>query len=191
MDDTRSDEALVELYRQFNDQSALAALLTRYQEPLWHYARKIGWCKDTNFIDDVCQEILLAIFEHIDRFKPFGPGSFRAWAYLLAQHKTLKANEHRAREPITFSDRYPEEFPDDLADLRPPDTDYHQVSVRLDKVLARLTSEERELFRLLSEDKDYPAIQKVPPFDKYPLAALRQKTCRLRRFLVTLIKEEK
>jgi len=192
LEDNRSDEALIELYRQFNDQEALETLLTRYKEPLWRYVRSISWYnKDKPFIDDICQEILLIIFRRIDKFRPVGPGSFKAWVYLLAQHKTYKANERRAARPTNLSARYPEEFPDDLADIRPPDRDYHELQVRLDKILSHLSPEEQQLFTLISEDKNYKEIHEIPPFNQDTPENLRQKICRLRKFLLSLDKEEK
>lgn len=188
MDDSRSDEALIELYRQFGDKEALEVLLTRYQEPLWHYARQLSWYyKDKSFIDDIRQEILLTIAQRIDKFNPVGPGSFKAWVYLLTQHKTFKANERRRSQPILLSQVYPEEFPDDLADRRPQARDYRKLQTRLDKVLSHLSEEERQLFTLLSENKTYEEIARIKPFDKYKdnLPALRQKICRLRKFLLS------
>lgn len=185
-----ADEKLIGLYRTLNDAEALNALLKRYKEPLWNYIRYLTWHKkDKSFIDEICQEVLLTIFERVLNFISAGPGSFKSWAYLIAQHKTLKAHDRiKSRITIPFSEIYQEEIPEDIMAIKPEGTNYARLQAELDKALALLTPEEQILFKLLSEEKQYDEIVKIPPFDKYKddPANLRQKICRLRKFVLSL-----
>jgi RNA polymerase sigma factor (sigma-70 family) len=193
-EDNRTDEALIEAHYA-GDETALTILCQRYLEPLWNHARYMSWSKDKSFIDDIQQQTMVTILEDIEneKFKPTGQaGSFRAWAYDICRRVTLAANQRRRIEAIPLSERYPEEFPQDLVDTNPTITDYHEENQLLDRVLSWLSEEERQLFILLSQKVPYNKIIAIPPFDKYKdkPELLRQKACRLRKYIVALMKEK-
>jgi len=182
----RSDEQLVTDDLAGN-KDALDILLTRYQEPIWHYLRWKSWYKkDKSYLDDIRQNVLVVIVKRIreGKFTDKTEGSFKKWVDRIAQLEILKSDENHWHEPAVISTVYPEALPADIAKVSPQASDYHQISARLDKVLSYLSEEERQL--LLLSDKDYNEIHKIPPFDKYKLPNLRQKICRLRRFVISL-----
>lgn len=188
------DEALIEAYCA-GDKTALDILCQRYLEPIWNHARYLSWSKDKSFIDDIQQQTIVVILQGIktDKFKPAGVGSFKAWAYAICRRTTLAANQRRKIQARPLSERYPEDLPDNLVDTSPVTTDYHEDSQLLEKVLSWLSEEEHQLFILLSQNISYNKIIAIPPFDKYKdkPELLRQKACRLRKYLVALMKEEK
>jgi len=180
-----TDEGLVEAYR-LGEASALDGLFKRY-EPRWrNLVLYLSWRKDASFIDDIIQLILVAIWKGIIKggFDP-GKGSFKQWAEGIGRNICQAENRKDRRQPQPLSEMYPEEFPDDLV-ATGPDTstmDLERSKARLDKIWKLLTPEEQELFRLMSQDKTYKDIQRIPLFNKYTLVNLRRKVCDLREFL--------
>ncbi len=194
LEDNRSDEALIEAYRA-GDKTALDTLCRRYLEPIWNRARYLSWSKDKSFIDDIQQQTIAVILQNIENkeFKPAGIGSFKAWVYAICRRTTLAANQRRKIQAKPLSERYPENLPDNLVDTSPVATDYHEDNQLLEKVLSWLSEEERQLFILLSQNIGYNKIIAIPPFDKYKdkPELLRQKACRLRKYVIALLKEER
>ncbi|MFH1231307.1 MAG: RNA polymerase sigma factor [Planctomycetota bacterium] len=191
--DKRSDEELVKAFLD-GDGSALDILLERYQEIIWYYARRLSHYKDDAFIDDIRQQVLMGIFKDLnDRaFKPAEAGSFRNWVHTIIRHKCINANKHLKYQPEPISQLFPDELPD-IIDERTIDSGEDDIrDDRVEKVLARLNDEERLLLRFMAEHKPYEEIVKIKPFDKYKdnLPTLRQKTCRLRRYLIELYKNK-
>jgi len=205
--DTRSDEQLVTAFLAGSPacqavtsvagrETALDTLLDRYQEPLWRYAYKISHYRDKSFIDDIRQRSLIAIFQGLKtgRFDP-AKGTFKDWAYGICHTVCLDENQKYERHAQVLSERYPLEFPDDILDERAkaPDVAVEEAeeSDRISRVLLELSEEDRALCQLaLIEDKSYEEIARSKPFERYRnrLPALRQKTCALRKHLVSLLK---
>lgn len=186
MEDTRSDEALVEAYRA-GDESALNILFERWTRPLWFYLAKTSFFRDDAYLDDLAQDILLIVFDEIKsgKFTPqVGAGSFKRWLYTVAYLETLRQDKKRRRATRPISQVYPEEptgMPADILTKRPTKTrDYDRTKRRLNKVLSELSLEEQKLMRLVSE-KSYKEIQKDPDFAKYSLDYLMRKVYIIRQ----------
>lgn len=189
--DTRCDEDLVSSFLA-GEPAALEQLLDRYQEYIWRYALRLSHYKDEPFIDDIRQQVLVTIFKDLKAgaFKPSGQGSFRAWVHLIIRHRCIKANERFRRQPEPISQLFPDEMPD-IPDERITEPDEDAIKDdRVERVLARLNDEERLLLRLMAENKSYQEMQEVEQFTKYTPANLRQKTCRLRKYLIQLYKNK-
>jgi len=185
-----SDETLVRDYLA-GDSRASESLIRRYQVHLWYHARGVSLYKDKSFIDEIIQLTLIAIIKGIwdGGFSLSRTEPFKSWAYRVCRNICLAENRKYYRQPKSLSEMYPEELPDHLTRVRPEGRDYHNLSAELDKVLTKLSQEERQLISLVIKHKTYKVIQKIEPFDKYSLATLRQKVCRLRRFMIQLRKE--
>lgn len=185
-----SDETLIRDYLE-GDSRAIESLIRRYQTPLWYYARGVSWYKDKSFIDEIIQLTLTAIIKGIQdgEFSLSRPEPFKSWAYQVCQNICWNENKKYAHQPKHISQMYPEELPDHLTRIRPAGREYHNLSTELDKVLTKLSPEERQLISLVIQNKTYKVIQKIEPFDKYSLEMLRQKVCRLRRLMIQLRKE--
>lgn len=186
-----TDETLVRDFQQ-GDNGALESLFRSYQEPLWRYARRLSWYRDKSFIDDIRQQVFETILEGIKKGE-FDPrkGSFQGWAYGICKNICREENRNYRRQPRALSERYPEEMPDELIQVGPEAGEYHESSDQLEKLLPRLSPEDRQLMFLVGEHKDYNEIQQTPLFNKYSLTTLRQKVCRIRQWLIRLMKEER
>lgn len=186
-----TDETLVRDFQQ-GDTGALESLFRSYQEPLWRYARRLSWNRDKSFIDDIRQQVFETILEGIKKGE-FDPrkGSFQGWAYGICKNICREENRNYRRQPGALSERYPEDVPDELIQVGPEAGEYHESSDQLEKLLPRLSPEDRQLMFLVGEHKDYNEIQQTPLFNKYSLTTLRQKVCRIRQWLIRLMKEER
>lgn len=189
--DPRSDEQLFVAFLA-GEEPAFTELFNRYDEPVWRYAWNQSWHRDKPTVDALRQEVLLRTFKGIKngKFNSKEPGSFKNWIYEICRNVCKESNRQFKRREQPLSERYPDAFPDDIADPRPEPADYDQTQSALDKALAELPDEDRQLLMLIAENKTYEEIHQIPPFDKDSPANLRQKTCRLRRVLVVLLKKK-
>lgn len=77
------------------DEHALAALVRRYESPLYNYARKyLGRAEDA---EEVFQETFLRVYRHRGRFKEGRP--FRPWLYRIATNLCRDRLRYRGRRP--------------------------------------------------------------------------------------------
>ncbi|MFH0887813.1 MAG: sigma-70 family RNA polymerase sigma factor [Planctomycetota bacterium] len=182
------DEKLVSAYLE-GDGSALDILLDRYQKRIWNLSLSLSFNKEKSFIDDISQEVLLRMFKRIREFTNQGEGSFRKWVYQLCRNVCKESNRRLGHRQTPLSELYPENLPDYLNTVRPePAYERTAVNDKVADLLSRLTEEERRLIMLLYEHKTYEQIQQIQPFGKYTIETLRQKTCRLRKYLIQLYK---
>jgi RNA polymerase sigma-70 factor (ECF subfamily) len=191
-EDQRSDEQLIQAYFE-GERGALDILIQRYHAPLWNYIRHNSWNKrDKTFIDDILQKAFLIVIRELkqERFHPKGPGSFRSWIYQICQNICWIDNKNQSHQPKLISERYPEELPENLIDLRPIEKDEPSDNAEFKMALARLEEEDRRLL-LLKTENSYEKIHQMSPYDQIELPELRQKVCRLRKYIIHLIKEIK
>jgi RNA polymerase sigma factor (sigma-70 family) len=193
-----SDEELVAA-SQAGDESALNILFERYAKPLWGYlARTSFFAKDTAYLDDLAQDILVIVFEEIKsgKFVPAGAGSFKGWLYTVAHLETLRHDKQRRRTHIPISQLYPEEptgIPDDILAYRPTETkDYEGINQRLNEVLSQLSLEEQKLMRLVSQGEageKYKPVLADPFFSQYSLEYLMRKVYLIRQKIARRLKQ--
>jgi RNA polymerase sigma factor (sigma-70 family) len=81
------------------DRAAFGELVRRHERPVRAYlARLLG---DLHAADDVAQEVFMASFRSLDRYR--GSGDFRSWLLGTAHHKAvslLRSRAHRRTEPV-------------------------------------------------------------------------------------------
>jgi len=189
MTDKITDEQLV---KAFLDGSSAASdtLLERYQTPIWRLAETLSFTKDKPTIDDLSQEFWLRVFKRIREFTDQGPGSFKAWLYQICRNVCKESNRKLGRRPTPLSQVYPANLPDYLNTVR-PEPSYDRTDMdRVKELLGELSEDDLKLLLLLYENTPYGEIVKIPPFEEYQdnLPLLRQRTCRLRRYLIELYK---
>lgn len=187
MNDTRSDEVLVEAYWQ-GEREALEILLTRYLTPIMGHLLSISFFKNEPYLDDIRQKILLTVSNELRRkggFVPRGEGSFKKWIYRIAYFKCINSDKKRRKDSKTISEVFPQEptgFPDDLIlQVKPQSSDYERARLKLQEVTKFLTPEELKLMRLVSERKPYKEIIKEPEFSKFSLDYLKRKVYYIRK----------
>lgn len=81
------------------DRAAFGELVRQHERPVRAYlARLLG---DLHAADDVAQEVFMASFRSLDRYR--GAGEFRSWLLATAHHKAvslLRSRAHRRLEPV-------------------------------------------------------------------------------------------
>jgi RNA polymerase sigma factor (sigma-70 family) len=186
MDDPRSDEALIEAYRQ-GQTEALNTLFKRYLEPLRFFLLKHTWFRDDAHLDDLIQEIFKIAFIRIKEgaFQPAGTDSFKRYLYKIASIECKKQDIDRAGQPVTFSQRFPLVSPiraaDELVALPPTTPDHERRYKKLIRALKSLSGEEIRLLLLVNRKITYKEIITHPLFSKYSLAYLKLKIYNIRQ----------
>ena len=84
------NRAMRDFYAQFGGQ--LTAVCSRY-------------ITDDHDVQDVMQDAMLSIIEHIDNFKYHGKGSLRAWATRIVVNQALNFIKAKRRQNDTFADK--------------------------------------------------------------------------------------
>lgn len=84
------NRAMRDFYAQFGGQ--LAAVCSRY-------------VTQDNDVQDVMQDAMISIIEHIDNFKYHGKGSLRAWATRIVVNQALNFIKAKRRQNDTFADK--------------------------------------------------------------------------------------
>ncbi len=97
-DPATDDAALIAAYRR-GDDTALGALVTRYQAQTYRLA--LGILASREEAEDATQEALIAMFSSFPRFR--GDSRFSTWLYRLTLNTCLKRKQRRTRareEPL-------------------------------------------------------------------------------------------
>jgi RNA polymerase sigma-70 factor (ECF subfamily) len=92
--DPRTDEQLLEAYRQ-GDRASFAALVARYQRELFHFL--VRFLGDRAAAEDVFQESFLQVHQSADQFDP--SRRFRPWLFTIAANKARDLIRSQARRP--------------------------------------------------------------------------------------------
>ncbi|MDI6789045.1 MAG: sigma-70 family RNA polymerase sigma factor [Planctomycetota bacterium] len=183
LDDPRSDEALIELYR-CGDNTALDILVNRYYDRIGFFLQRTN----PNNLEDIRQKIFLKVMELLraGKFIPAGPGTFRSWLYETARNICHEEEREYAKQPKTLGKQLLDAIPSDLESTRPVEEieeTVESISAEAERILSTLSQEEQLLLRMVSEGKSYKEIQATEPFTKYTLPNLRRKACDIRKYL--------
>jgi len=110
----RSDRELVaEVLRK--DRKATAEFVARCADSVYGYVRH-RLIPRTDLVDDLVQEIFLAAWENLDRFR--GDSPLRNWLLGIARHKVEDHYRKRLRElPLEDEEERLENSPSDVPDL--------------------------------------------------------------------------
>ena len=139
---TETDEHLAARARG-GEESAFAALVRRYEQPLYAYARRLlGQTADA---EDVFQETFLRVFQHLDLYDTARP--FRPWLYQIATNLCRDRLRYRMRRPTLSLDASPVDTADARATPRARAT-ARERAARLETALAALSPKHREVFLL-------------------------------------------
>lgn len=89
----------VEIIRQVlaGNHEQYALLVERYQEPLWHFLRRVLLSEQDVF--DCAQEALIAAYRNLWRYSE--KHTFRAWLYTIARNKAMDSLRQRQRARTT------------------------------------------------------------------------------------------
>lgn len=150
--DGASDEALMVRVKA-GDDAALAVLVCRYEQPLFHFARHmLGNAADA---EDVFQETFLRVHQHRRRF--WGNAAFKPWVYRIATNLCKDRLRYRHRRP-ELQPGGASDLPDPMANLPAsgvaPDVAAvaAERAARMRSALASLGMKHRAVFLLAHEE---------------------------------------
>lgn len=93
----KSDLELVEATRGNGDQQAFAALIKRYERPLYNFILRM--MSNPSEAEELFQETFLRIYKNLDSFR--GGASFSPWAYRIAHNLCIDALRRPGRKIFT------------------------------------------------------------------------------------------
>jgi RNA polymerase sigma-70 factor (ECF subfamily) len=143
-------------------------LVLRYQRPLF---RMVANLVDHSMVEDLVQDIFLAVFENIQRFDS-KRGSFRTWIYRIARNRALNARKKK-REQLF------EQAPV-IADIRNPSHDLmlKEAFACLDRALSSLKFQDRVIFVLAElEELSYAEIAQI---ENLALGTVKSRLARIK-----------
>jgi RNA polymerase sigma-70 factor (ECF subfamily) len=156
-----SDEALMSAYRA-GDVRAFERLLARHERPIWNFLRRS--VRDPVLAEDLLQEVFLRVVKSADDWK--GNAKVSTWLYTIARNlcvdqarravhrkaASLDGPAHGAdpETTATLHDRIPSSAAS--ADAQLAD---REARVRIDRAVAALPDEQREVF-LMREVMEMP-----------------------------------
>jgi RNA polymerase sigma-70 factor, ECF subfamily len=155
-----SDEQLMRAYRA-GDVRAFELLVARHERPVWGFLRRsVG---DPTLAEDLLQEVFLRVVKARDEWK--GESKFSTWVYAIARNLCIDQSRravHRDAASLDGPSRRNDDRGDTLHDhVASQKRDAEglasdgQLRERLDEAIARLPSEQREVF-LMRETMDMP-----------------------------------
>jgi len=132
------------------DPHAFDRILERYQKPLYGYI--LGTVRDPSAAADLFQEVFMKLLEILDRYEE--RGHLRAWLFTTAHHlvadhfrgihgDALQSLDATGEDTFSAAERMPSPQPGPEAVALAG-----ELRERLETALARLSSEQREVFLL-------------------------------------------
>ena len=120
---------------QRKDRKATAEFVARYFRAVYSYVRR-RLIPRTDLVDDLVQEVFLAAWEGVDKFR--GDAPLRSWLLGIARHKVEDHYRRRLRElQLQDEAEEPREEPPALHDLEEA-LEKRQVSQRIREILMSL-----------------------------------------------------
>lgn len=92
------DETLIEHYRQNKDKSLLDMLLHRNFDRVYRFVASM--VQDRNAVDDLVQDVFLAVIKNLDGFRR--DSRFSTWVYRIAANRTYRYFETNSAKPIVY-----------------------------------------------------------------------------------------
>ena len=164
-----TDNELVQLSK--NDPNVFGEIVSRYQNRLFHYVRRISYFSNED-IEDIIQETFIKAYKSLNIFDD--DLKFSSWIYQIARNATIDAIRKKQSRPQSV---YFEE--DDILKLFQSDIDVHmQTEVRnhldiMRKIIDDLPYKYKEVLILrFLEDKNYEEIMDIIQKPKGTVAAL-------------------
>ncbi|MCL2640233.1 MAG: RNA polymerase sigma factor [Phycisphaerales bacterium] len=137
----RIEEELLVLRCQEGDPAAMEQLVLRWQERLWHHARRLSGNDEAAW--DVLQEAWMAMAGRMRSLND--PAAFGGWAYQIVSHKCRDwiRREMRGRAALEAYREMPEEGEDEWLQKK-----YEEVKA----LMERLSGAERAILALVYEE---------------------------------------
>lgn len=151
-----TEEYLLELLRNSGTKKeGVAALIERYQMPLYWHIRKLVVNHDDS--KDVLQEVFLRVWRNIDQFK--GDSKLFTWLYRIATNESLRFLERKLKRMA------PQISIQEMLELELETSAYisgEEIQLTLQKAILGLTEKQRLVFNMHYFDElDYTDIATI------------------------------
>ena len=151
-----TEEYLLELLRNSGTKKeGVAALIERYQMPLYWHIRKMVVNHDDS--KDVLQEVFLRVWRNIDQFK--GDSKLFTWLYRIATNESLRFLERKQKRMV------PHISIQEMLETELETSAYisgEEIQVTLQKAILKLTDKQRLVFNMHYFDElDYIEIAEI------------------------------
>ncbi|MBR2356600.1 MAG: sigma-70 family RNA polymerase sigma factor [Lentisphaeria bacterium] len=158
-----SDEQLIATARNGSDH-AMELLYERYRKPLYAFVVRM-LNGDSMTADDVFQDLWIKVFNKLSVYRE--DGKFAAWLFRIARNQVLehfRREKSRAKIGALTSDG---DMPETITENGNPSglVGAQMLGEQLEKLLAELPEEQREVFLMRQNDlsfKEIAEIQKCP-----------------------------
>ncbi len=153
-----SDEDLM-LQFQKGDAHAFNELLKRHQNGIFNFL--IRFLGNAESAQEAFQEVFIRVIKASDSYSP--QAKFTTWVYTIARNFCIdQSRKNRLRKMLSLDDKYgdgePMRIEDKLVDEKADTQSFlaaHRLSIQLEKSLANLNPDQREVF-LLRERQGLP-----------------------------------
>ncbi|AAM71744.1 MAG TPA: RNA polymerase sigma factor [Chlorobaculum sp.] len=165
----KSDQELVA--GVLEDKKQFAAIVQRYEEPLFRYIVRQG-ARDRELARDILQEVFIKVYLHLNDYDASLP--FSSWIYRIAHNETITHFRKEKNRPLVLDKGDDDEFfgkiVDDL-ELSRADGQYDVSDIQT--VLERLEPRYRDILVLkFFEDKSYEEISDILQMPQGTVATL-------------------
>ncbi len=171
-----SDEE-VALLVQHGDKDKFAVLMERYEKKLLRYGRK--FLSDKENVTDAVQEVFIKTYQGIKSFDP--DQRFSPWIYRIAHNMFVNAIKKNSRNPVSFIDFDTLVAHPTYDDTAPADREQKEMRVLIDRGLAGLPPNYREIIVLYYlEELSYKEIADIL---RVPIGTVGIRLKRAKEFL--------
>ena len=165
----KSDQELVA--GVLEDKKQFAAIVQRYEEPLFRYIVRQG-ARDRELARDILQEVFIKVYLHLNDYDASLP--FSSWIYRIAHNETITHFRKEKNRPLVLDKGDDDEFFGKLVDdleLSRADGQYDVSDIQT--VLERLEPRYRDILVLkFFEDKSYEEISDILQMPQGTVATL-------------------
>lgn len=145
-----------------SDKNAFSEVISRYQEPLRRYIRRLG-VRDNQDIQDLLQNIFIKIYRYLQSFD--NSFSFSSWVYRIAHNETYDFFRAKKRRPEAPLEEDSDHFFQSISSEEINAEEKFDISIdktKINKILESLDRKYRDVLLLrYSEDKDYKQISDI------------------------------
>lgn len=135
---------------------AFNLLVRRYQQPLYHFIRRMVYDHDDT--DDILQNVFIKVWNHLDRFR--GEAKLRTWLYRIASNETMNHLNRQKRYAMLRLSDVRAELETRLVAQSAPEAE--EIESRLHCALLRLPQRQRMVFQLrYYEEMNYREMAQV------------------------------
>ena len=186
-----SDAELVRRFKE-GDRNAYSEIVRRYQDRV--YTMCLRWMKDPHIAEEVAQDVFLALFRALDRFR--GDAQLSTWIYRVVVNHCKNRRLYRQRRHSNKHEPLEGDRDDDMPARQiasdGPGTDaltHHSEAQRLvQEGLARLDEEQRQIIVLRDvQDLSYEEIGEILDL---PRGTVKSRLHRARAQLASVLSEK-